>query len=96
MGMLSFGDPCAEVDGDPPVLSRAPGAERGRTRWAAHPARGCQDLRERLVTLASPCREAWGVSCDTHSPAGSGCGSGVVKGLTFLFFTPIPFCPLGH
>lgn len=37
-----------------------------------------------------------GVSCDTHSPAGSGCGSRVVKGLTLPFFTPLPFCPLGH
>lgn len=63
MGMLPWGccllgTPVPRWMGTPPVLSRAPGAERGRTRWAAHPARGCQDLRERLVTLASPCREA--------------------------------------
>lgn len=77
------------------MLLRAPGAERGRTRRAAHPAEGCWDLRESLMTPASPCREAWGISSVTRSPAGSGYGSRVVKKLTLPFFTPVPFCPLG-
>lgn len=93
IGMLSFRGPCAEVNGDSPVLPRAPAADHGRTRWAAHPAGDSWDLRESLMTPASPCREAWGISSDIPSLAGSG---RAVKELALPFFTPIPFCPLGH